>query len=70
LFGAAFRLTQHRGEFLPWPPPTGPYADSPQSIDVVLATVHPSAVLRADDRTRRETFDGLVRDLRQVVAAM
>jgi len=70
LFGAAFRLTQHRCEFLPWPPPTGPYADSPQSIDVVLATVHPSAVLRADDRTRRETFDGLVRDLRQVVAAM
>jgi DNA polymerase len=70
LFGAAFRLTQHRGEFLPWPPPAGPYADSQQSIDVVLATVHPSAVLRADDRSRRETFDGLVRDLRQVVAAM
>jgi DNA polymerase len=70
LFGAAFRLTQHRGEFLPWPPPTGSYADSQQSIDVVLATVHPSAVLRADDRSRPETFDGLVRDLRQVVAAM
>ena len=70
LFGGAFRLTQHRGEFLPWPPPAGPYADSPHSIDVVLATVHPSAVLRADDRSRRETFDGLVRDLRQVVSSM
>ena len=70
LFGGTFRLTQHRGEFLPWPPPAGPYADSPHSIDVVLATVHPSAVLRADNRSRRETFDGLVRDLRQVVSSM
>jgi uracil-DNA glycosylase family protein len=70
LFGSGFRLTQHRGELLRWPPPTGPYAGSRQSIDVVLATIHPSAVLRADDRARRETFDGLVRDLRQAVAAM
>ena len=23
LFGSGFRLTQHRGELLPWPPPTG-----------------------------------------------
>jgi len=70
LFGAGFRLTQHRGELLPWPPPTGPFADSQQSVDIVVATIHPSAVLRADDRSRREAFDGLVRDLRQVVAAM
>ena len=70
LFGPGFRLTQHRGELLPWPPPTGPYADSQQSVDIVLATIHPSAVLRADDRSRREAFDGLVRDLRQVAAAM
>jgi DNA polymerase len=70
LFGSGFRLTQHRGELLPWPPPTGPYADSRQRVDVVCATIHPSAVLRADDRSRRETFDGLVHDLRQVVAAL
>ncbi len=35
-----------------------------------LAVHESAAVLRADDRSRRETFDGLVRDLRQVVAAM
>ncbi len=69
LFGPGFRLTQHRGELLPWPPPAGPYVDSPESIDVVLATIHPSAVLRADDRSRREMLDGLVRDLHQVAEA-
>jgi DNA polymerase len=70
LFGPGFRLTQHRGELLPWPPPAGPYVDSPESIDIVLATIHPSAVLRADDRSRREMLDGLVRDLRQVAEAL
>jgi DNA polymerase len=69
LFGPGFRLTQHRGELLPWPPRAGPYVDSPESIDIVLATIHPSAVLRADDRSRREMLDGLVRDLRQVAEA-
>jgi uracil-DNA glycosylase len=58
LFGPGFRLTQHRGELLPWPPRAGPYVDSPESIDIVLATIHPSAVLRADDRSRREMLDG------------
>src|SRR5205823_5909622 len=44
LLGSAFRLTQHRGEVLrdthwaPW----------------MLATVHPSALLRAPDREARE----------------
>jgi uracil-DNA glycosylase family protein len=70
LFGPGFRLTQHRGELLPWPPRAGPYVDSPESIDIVLATIHPSAVLRADDRSRREMLDGLVRDLRQVAEAL
>lgn len=70
LFGPGFRLTQHRGELLPWPPRAGPYVDSPESIDIVLATIHPSAVLRADDRSRREMLDGLVRDLRQVADAL
>ncbi len=70
LFGPGFRLTQRRGELLPWPPRAGPYVDSPESIDVVLATIHPSAVLRADDRSRREMLDGLVRDLRQVAEAL
>lgn len=49
LLGPDFRLTRHRGE--------------PQSADgrTVLATIHPSAVLRAPDRDAM--FDGLVADL-------
>ena len=52
LLGNAFRVTQHRGEVVPsdW---AGP----------VLATVHPSSVLRAPDEyradARREFFDDL-----------
>jgi DNA polymerase len=61
LLGASFRLTQHRGEFVrgtSWAP-------------MVLATIHPSAVLRAiDDAARQEAFEGLVADLRLVVAQL
>jgi DNA polymerase len=64
LFGPAFRLTQHRGEALPWPPERGEFARDSTPIQAALATVHPSAVLRAPDEDRAETYDGLVRDLR------
>jgi DNA polymerase len=36
--------------------------------DLVVATIHPSAVLRSDDR--EEAFAGLVADLRVVADAM
>jgi len=51
LLGPSFRLTQHRGELLE-------YNDIP-----LLATVHPSAVLRGPEERRKEAFDGLVADL-------
>ena len=70
LFGPAFRLTQHRGEFLDWPPPKGPFADDETDLDAVLATIHPSAILRADSKTRDEMYDGLVRDLTSVAARL
>jgi uracil-DNA glycosylase family protein len=63
LFGPAFRLTQHRGEVLPWPPDQGDFAGDATPIKATLATVHPSAVLRARDKDRAEAYDGLVRDL-------
>jgi hypothetical protein len=34
-----------------------------------MATIHPSAVLRADDR-RAEYFEGLVRDLETIAARL
>jgi DNA polymerase len=55
VFGPSFRVTQSRGTVLEWPQPDGPRA---------LATIHPSAVLRADDRDT--AMAGLVADLRVV----
>ena len=56
LFGAAFRLTQHRGEFIATP--LAPRA---------MATIHPSAILRApDDEMRRVERARFVDDLRLV----
>jgi uracil-DNA glycosylase len=63
LLGSGFRLSKHRGEFQSWPPVKGPFAASQLQIAGVLATIHPSAVLRADAAARTEMYDGLVTDL-------
>jgi uracil-DNA glycosylase family protein len=55
LLGGAFRVTQHRGEVVPsaW---AGP----------VLATVHPSSVLRAPDESRGEARRDFFEDVARV----
>jgi DNA polymerase len=53
VFGSTFRVTKSRGTVLPWPTSGGPDA---------LATIHPSAVLRSDDR--EAALAGLVADLK------
>jgi uracil-DNA glycosylase family protein len=53
LLGPKFRVTQHRGELL----------DSPLA-PVVMATVHPSSLLRAPDETREREIAAFVADLR------
>jgi uracil-DNA glycosylase family protein len=53
VYGSSFRVTQSRGTVMDWPTQPGPQA---------LATIHPSAVLRADDRDA--ALAGLVADLR------
>jgi len=58
LLGRDFRVTRQRGE--PVESPLAPH---------VLATVHPSSILRAgDDDARREQMDDFVADLRAVAA--
>ena len=57
VYGAGFRVGEARGQRLEWPS-TFPVRRSPAWV---LATIHPSAVLRADDRSA--TYDGLVADL-------
>jgi uracil-DNA glycosylase family protein len=56
VWGPEFRIMKERGVIKP-----GPLADA------ILATIHPSAVLRAPDETaRQQLFDTLVGDLRLV----
>jgi uracil-DNA glycosylase family protein len=58
LFGRAFRVSKERGRTVP--SELAPYA---------LATVHPSALLRApDEETRRREIERFIDDLRQVAA--
>ena len=57
MLGASFRVTRQRGETFPFPPSTAT-AGPPW----IMATIHPSAVLRADDT--EQAYAGLVADLR------
>jgi DNA polymerase len=60
LLGKSFRVTRHRGEFVG--SDLAPY---------VMATVHPSSLLRApDDATRRRETARFVRDLEKVRRAL
>lgn len=57
LLGASFRVTRERGRVLE------------SDLGPVLATIHPSAVLRAPD-DRDAVYDGLVADLRAAAALL
>ncbi|MDQ1747972.1 MAG: uracil-DNA glycosylase [Frankiaceae bacterium] len=61
LLGPSFRVTKSRGAVLPWPPEGEPDPGRHQAASLV-PTIHPSAVLRADNRD--EAYGGLVHDLR------
>ncbi|SDM44340.1 DNA polymerase [Streptomyces wuyuanensis] len=63
LLGSSFRVTEQRGALLPWPDTVRDGGSVPD-VRGLVATIHPSAVLRADDRER--AYDGLVADLRVV----
>ena len=62
LLGNDFRLTAHRGEALRLPRDD---TAIPLAVDPhVVATVHPSSVLRGPPEDREKAFDALVADLR------
>lgn len=71
LLGPAFRVTRSRGVVMPWPEsahhPEDFVAEVPDGAFAV-ATIHPSAVLRADDRDA--AYAGLVADLAVVAGAL
>lgn len=67
LFGSSFRVGAHRGEQLTWRP--GPAAGTQAETDlIVVPTIHPSAVLRAE--ARDAVYAGLVTDLRAAAGVL
>lgn len=61
LLGPSFRVTRQRGTLIPGPAGSGAQ---------LIATIHPSAVLRGEEDARQEMFDGLVSDLRVAASAL
>ena len=81
LISPSFRITKERGQLIPWIPPGVARAeagdDSPADDDEdaphqtwMLATTHPSAILRTPDDARAAAYDALVADLRVVAHAL
>jgi DNA polymerase len=66
--GNDFRITAHRGEVLGLPS-LAAVTDLDIAPDVV-ATVHPSSVLRGPPEDRERAFDSLADDLRVVAGLM
>ncbi len=66
VYGTSFRVGDARGALADWPE-SFPVAHPPAWV---LATTHPSAVLRADDADRDEVYAGLVSDLRVAAQAL
>jgi uracil-DNA glycosylase family protein len=83
LISPSFRITRERGQLLPWTPPgvhavqlAEPDADGDEPEEEVpaqtwmLATAHPSAVLRTPGDARAAAYDALVADLEVVAGAL
>jgi uracil-DNA glycosylase family protein len=83
LISPTFKITKERGQLLPWTPPgrqltllTEPDADGDEPEEEVpaqtwmLATAHPSAILRTPDDARAAAYDALVADLTVVAGAL
>jgi DNA polymerase len=79
LISPSFRITKDRGTLMPWMPPGVAAAAGDDEIDEdedapsqawMLATTHPSAILRTPDEERAAAYDALVADLKVVAGAL
>ncbi len=68
LLGPSFRVTKSRGTLMPWPGSAQHPEDFPVADCQALATIHPSAVLRADNRD--VAYQSLVDDLSVAAKAL
>ncbi|MFI9306853.1 UdgX family uracil-DNA binding protein [Streptomyces triculaminicus] len=62
LMGSSFRVSHEQGVALPLPSLNGD--EDGEGGGLLVATIHPSAVLRSDAAAREEAYAGLVSDLR------
>ena len=71
LISPSFRITKDRGQLLPWnrPGTEDDDEDAPHQM-WMLATTHPSAILRTPDEARDAAYDALVADLKVVAGAL
>jgi uracil-DNA glycosylase len=78
LISPSFRITKDRGQLIPWTPPGVATAEGEPADDDedaphqtwMLATTHPSAILRTPDEARAAAYDALVADLKVVAHAL
>ncbi len=69
LISPSFRVTKQRGHLLPWDGPSGT-EDAGVHAGWILATIHPSAVLRTEGEGREAAYAGLVSDLKVAAGAL
>ncbi|RBY94188.1 uracil-DNA glycosylase [Blastococcus sp. TBT05-19] len=75
LIAPSFRITQDHGRLMPWTPPGAPAPTEDDDEDAahqtwILATTHPSAILRTPDEARDAAYAALVADLAVVAHAL
>src|SRR3954469_25112719 len=75
LISSSFRITKDRGQLIPWTLPGTPAEPEDDDEDAphqtwMLATMHPSAILRTPDESRAAAYDALVADLTVVAGAL
>ena len=75
LISPSFRITKDRGHLLPWTLPGAPRRPADEDEEAphqtwMLATTHPSAILRTPDEGRAAAYDALVADLTVVAHAL
>ncbi|WP_104525317.1 UdgX family uracil-DNA binding protein [Blastococcus atacamensis] len=75
LISPSFRITADHGRLMPWTPPGAPAPTEDDDEDAahqtwILATTHPSAILRTPDEARETAYAALVADLRVVAHAL
>lgn len=69
LLGPSFRISRSRGQLMPFDSPTRD-EDAGVRSAWILATAHPSAVLRVPSEDRAKAYDALVADLRVAAHAL